>query len=261
VLLLTKVGGDFRNGRKGLSERHMTRAVEDSLRRLQTDRIDLYQSHWPDPAVPLAETLGVYGRLIQAGKVRAIGCSNLDPAQLADALRVARDHGLPAYRTLQTEYNLCARRAFEGGLRALALREGLGVLAHSSLARGFLTGKYRSRADLGQSVRGKDSARYLNPWGDRILRALDGVADRHGAAPAEVALAWVMAREGITAPIASASSRGQLASLVRAAQLVLTGEDLRELEEASDGWWEKAGLGPFRGWMARLRSRLRTVLR
>ncbi len=260
VLLFTKVGGDFRDGRKGLSERHVTRAVEDSLRRLQTDRIDLYQSHWPDPAVRLEETLGVYEKLIKAGKVRAIGCSNLDPAQLSKALRVARMQGLPGYQTLQTEYHLCHRRAFEGGLRALVLQEGLGVLAHSSLARGFLSGKYRSRADLAQSPRGKDAARYLNARGGRILRALDRVADRHGAAPAEVALAWLMAREGVTAPIASATSRIQLASLVRAVQLVLSGEDMGMLEEASDDWWEKAGLGPCHGWLAGLYAHLKTTL-
>lgn len=250
VLLFSKVGGDFRDGRKGLSEAWITRAVEDSLRRLQTDRIDLYQAHWPDPGTPLEASLGAFDRLIRAGKVRAVGCSNLDATQLGEALKAAREHGLSGYQTLQPEYSLCARRGFEGGLRDLALREGLGVLSHSSLARGFLTGKYRVPADLAKSLRGRDSARYLDGRGRRILAALDLVADRHGSVPAEVALAWLMARDGVTAPIASATSHLQLASLVRAGRLALAAEDVRILDRASDGWWEKAGLGPCRAGLA-----------
>jgi len=261
VVLCTKVGGDFRDGRKGLSERWMTQAVEDSLRRLRTDRIDLYQSHWPDPKTPLEETLGVYDKLVKAGKVRAIGCSNQDAVQLGSALKAARALGLPCYQTLQTEYHLCTRRAFEGGLRRLALREGLGVLCHSGLARGFLTGKYRSREDLAKSPRGKAVARYLTARGGRILQALDRVAERHGAAPAEVALAWLRDRDGVTAPIASATSRAQLDSLIRGGHLVLAGEDVQLLDQASDGWWEKAGLGPCRGWLAGVYARLGSPFR
>ena len=235
VLLLTKVGGTLGGDRRGLSERWITRAVEDSLRRLQTDRIDLYQAHWPDPGTPMAETLGTLDKLVRAGKVRAIGCCNLDEGTLAAFLRAARRHGLPCFQTLQIEYNLCARRHFEGGLRRLAIREGLGILSHSSLARGFLSGKYRSRADLAKSPRGKDVARHLNTRAARILHALDLVAARHAAVPAEVALAWLLAREGLTAPIASVTNREQLASLVKAGQLPLAGEDLRLLGPCQRG--------------------------
>lgn len=249
LLLFSKVGGDFRDGRKGLSKRWITQAVEDSLRRLRTDRIDLYQAHWPDPATPLAETLEAYARLIQDGKVRAIGCSNLDAAGLVRSLRVARAQGLPSYQTLQCQYHLCARREFEADLGPLALREGIGVLTYSGLARGFLTGKYRSRADLAGSPRGKDVARYLDRRGRRILGALDLVAERHRATPAAVALAWLMVRNEVTAPIASVTNRQQLASLVLAPQLVLADEDVRILDQASDGWCEQVGLGPSRRWL------------
>lgn len=260
VLLFSKVGGDFRDGRKGLSAGWIARAVEDSLRRLQTDRIDLYQSHWPDPHTPHEATLGAYDALLKAGKIRAIGCSNMDAAQVQASLKVARTLGLPAYQTLQPEYNLCSRTWYEGGLRQLAVREGLGVLAHSGLARGFLTGKYRSRADLAKSPRGADMARFLEGRGGRILGALDQVADRHGAVPAEVALAWLLTREGVTAPIASATSLPQLASLARAVRLVLSGEDLRILEQASDTWWDAVGLGPFHGRLAGVYRRVARVL-
>ncbi len=256
VLLFSKVGGDFHDGRKGLSARWIARAVEDSLTRLQTDRIDLYQSHWPDPGTPHEETLGAYAALLEAGKIRAIGCSNMDPARVEASLKVARALGLPGYQTLQPEYNLCSRTGYEGGLRQLAVREGLGVLAHSGLARGFLTGKYRSRADLAKSPRGADMVRFLDGRGGRILAALDQVADRHGARPAEVALAWLLTREGVTAPIASATSLAQLASLARAARLALSGEDLRRLGQASDTWWDAVGLGPCRGWLARAYRRV-----
>jgi len=232
VLLFTKVGGDLGKDRKGLSERWIIQAVEQSLKRLHTDRIDLYQSHWPDPQTPYAETLGAYEKLLEEGKIRAIGCSNLDAAQLGDALNVAEKHGLPRYETLQPEYNLYDR-GFDGELRDLALREGLGVITYFSLARGFLSGKYRSAADLGKSPRGEGIAKYLNPRGDRILQALDQAAARNHAKPAEVALAWLIAREGVTAPIASATSRPQLASLVKAAQLVLPADEVRFLDQAS----------------------------
>jgi aryl-alcohol dehydrogenase-like predicted oxidoreductase len=233
VRLFTKVGSDLGDGKKGLSARWIAQAAEDSLRRLQTDVIDLYQSHWPDPDTPVEETLTAYDRLLRAGKVRAIGASNLDVAQLKNALTVASEHGLPAYATLQPEYNLYAREGFEGALRDLCIQEGLGVITYFSLASGFLTGKYRSTVDLGKSQRGAGVGKYLNPRGARILAGLDQVAAANDAKPAEVALAWLIAQKGVTAPIASATDRQQLASLVRAVALDLSPQDLRVLDTAS----------------------------
>jgi aryl-alcohol dehydrogenase-like predicted oxidoreductase len=234
VHLFTKVGSDMGGPeRQGLSKRWIQEAVEDSLRRLQVDTIDLYQSHWPDPDTPYEETLAAYADLIEAGKIRAIGASNLDAQQLEAALRVADAHGLPRYQTLQPKYNLFDRDSYEGPLRDLAIREGLGVITYYGLASGFLTGKYRSRNDLSKSARGGGVAKYLNDRGFRILAALDEVAGRHSAQPAEVALAWLMQREGVTAPIASATSREQLASLLHAAELGLSPEDVATLDAAS----------------------------
>jgi aryl-alcohol dehydrogenase-like predicted oxidoreductase len=233
VLLFTKAGGDMGEGRKGLSARWIEKAAEDSLRRLKTDVIDLYQSHFPDPATPHEETLGAYERLMKAGKVRAIGCSNFDAAQLKAALETADSRGLPAYQTLQPEYNLVERGKYEGALRDLALREGLGVIPYYSLASGFLTGKYRSAADLEGKARSRGAGKYLEAHGLRVLDALDAIARRHGAKPGEVALAWLIAREGVTAPIASATSVEQVQSFVRAATLRLDAEDRRRLVEVS----------------------------
>ena len=226
VLILTKVGMELGDERKGLSRRWIERAVEDSLRRLQIETIDLYQSHLFDPEVPLEETLGAYQRLIEQGKVRAIGASNHDAGQLRQALDVSAANGLPRYATLQPEYNLYDRSGYEGALRDLAIEENLGVITYYSLASGFLSGKYRSAADLGKSPRGEDIGKYLDARGQRILAALDGVADKHRATPAEVALAWLIATPGVTAPIASATRRSQLDSLVKAVSLTLDGEDM-----------------------------------
>ncbi len=226
VLILTKVGMELGADRKGLSRRWIERAVEDSLRRLQVETIDLYQSHLFDPEVPLEETLGVYQRLIEQGKVRAIGASNHDAGQLRQALDVSAASGLPRYATLQPEYNLYDRSGYEGALRDLAIEEDLGVITYYSLASGFLSGKYRSTADLDKSPRGEDIEKYLDARGQRILSALDGVADKHRATPAEVALAWLIATPGVTAPIASATRRSQLDSLVKAVSLTLDGEDM-----------------------------------
>lgn len=233
VAILTKVGSDMGEGRKGLSQKWIVEAVEDSLRRLRTDRIDLYQSHWPDPETPYEETLRAYEKLLSDGKIRAIGASNLDAGQLGDALRAAKENDLPRYETLQPEYNLYDRKAFDGPLRDLCLREDIGVITYFSLASGFLSGKYRSKADLGKSKRGGGIEKYLNDQGMRILKALDTVAEAQGAKPAEVALAWIVAREGVTAPIASATSLSQLESLVRAAQLNLSQDDISVLDKAS----------------------------
>ena len=235
VRILTKVGSGMpgTDGRKTLAGRWIRQAVEDSLRRLQVETIDLYQSHWPDPDTPYEETLAAYADLLQAGKVRAIGASNLDASQLAEALRAADEHGLPRYLTLQPKYNLYDRDSYEGPLRDLAIREGLGVITYYGLASGFLTGKYRSRDDLSKSARGGGVAHYLDERGMRILAALDEVGGRHSAQPAEVALAWLMQRDGVTAPIASATRREQLASLVHAAELRLSADDVAVLDAAS----------------------------
>ena len=235
VHIFTKVGGDMGGpDRKGLGKRWIMQEVEDSLRRLQVETIDLYQSHFPDPATPHDETLAAYAELVRVGKVRAIGASNYSAQQLGEALRVSADQKLPRYESLQPKYNLHDRFEYEGEVRDLAIREGLGVIPYYGLASGFLTGKYRTQADLSKSARGGGVAKYLDARGLRILSALDAVGATHSAQPAEVALAWLMQREGVTAPIASATSREQLASLVHAAQLNLSPADVATLDSASD---------------------------
>ena len=233
VLILTKVGSAFGKPEKDLSASWIAHSVEGSLRRLGVDHIDLYQSHWFVANAANEETLGAYANLLRAGTVRAIGCSNFDTAQLAAALKVSDEKGLPRYQTLQPEYNLYDRAGFDATLQALVLRENIGVITYYSLASGFLSGKYRSDADLTKSARGGGIAKYLNPRGMRILDALDAVASQHGAKPAEVALAWLMAQKAVTAPIASATTLDQMASLVRAVHLNLTAEDLALLDAAS----------------------------
>ena len=235
VHILTKVGSVMpaTGGKKTLAKQWILREVEDSLRRLRVDVIDLYQSHWPDPDTPHEETLSAYDELLRAGKVRAIGASNFSAEQLGAALRVADARGLPRYATLQPAYNLYDRAGYEGPLRDLAIREGLGVITYYGLASGFLTGKYRSHDDLSKSARGATVGKYLDARGMRILAALDQVGGRRSAQPAEVALAWLMQREGVTAPIASVTSREQLASLVHAADLRLAPEDVAALDAAS----------------------------
>jgi len=233
IVVITKVGSDMGQGKKDLSAAHIERAVEASLKRLQTDVVDLYLSHWPDPTTPYEETLGAYEKLLAAGKVRHIGASNLDAGQLRAALDVASLRGLPRYAVLQPEYNLYDRSSFDGPLHDLCAAEDIGVITYFALAKGFLSGKYRSEADLGKSARGSGVKAYLNARGMRILAALDTVAARHSASQAEVALAWVMAQPGITAPIASATTLEQVDSLVRAASLKLGAEDFAALDKAS----------------------------
>ncbi len=232
VVIVTKVGSEMGPGRKGLGAAYIAEAVEASLRRLGVEAIDVYLSHWPDPATPYAETLGAYAKLIEAGKVRSVGASNLDAAQLGEALKVAKDKGLPRYEVLQPEYNLYDRAQLDGPLLALCRAEGLGVITYFGLAKGFLSGKYRGEADLARSPRGDGIAGYLNPRGFAILGALDKVALNHGAQPAEVALAWVMAKPSTTAPIASATTLDQLRSLVRATELTLAPDELAALDTA-----------------------------
>jgi aryl-alcohol dehydrogenase-like predicted oxidoreductase len=231
IVLMTKFGLDVGNG-KGLSARQMVTAVEASLTRLQTDVIDLYQAHRFDPDTPHEETLAAFARLIEAGKVRAIGASNYTADELSAALATSADHGLPRYETLQPLYNLYDRGEYEGPLRDLCLAETIGTIPYYALAAGFLTGKYRSAADTGKSSRGGGMGQYLNDRGFRILAALDDVSARLGATQAEVALAWLIAREGVTAPIASATSLAQLQGLINSVSLVLPAEDIVILDQA-----------------------------
>ncbi len=233
VTIATKVGADMGDGRKGLAPARIRAAVEDSLRRLRTDRIDLYQAHYDDPDTPLAEVLGTFAELIAAGKVRAIGASNHTPERLREALRTSAELGLPRYESLQPHYNLYDRAEYEATLEPLCVAERLGVISYFGLARGFLTGKYRSTADLGQSQRGGGVADYLNERGMRILATLDEVAGEIRSTPAQVALAWLIARPSITAPIASATSLDQLEDLIAAANLRLDKAAIDRLTAAS----------------------------
>lgn len=236
MIIATKVGKPMGEGKQGLSPRYIQQAVEDSLRRLQTDYIDLYQSHDDDRDTPLEETLAAFDALIKAGKVRAIGASNYQADRLEAALRVSESNGLARYETLQPEYNLYAREEYEAELEGVAQRHGLGVINFFALASGFLTGKYRSKADEGKSQRGdRIVERYLNPRGFRILAALDQVAGKHGTSPAQVSLAWLIARPSITAPIVSATSLPQLDELVSATHLTLDADDIQALNHASAG--------------------------
>jgi aryl-alcohol dehydrogenase-like predicted oxidoreductase len=233
VVIATKVGMEMPGIGQGLRKAYILQRVEDSLRRLQTDYIDLYQSHTDDKDAPLDETLSAYRQLIEQGKVRAIGASNYNGSRLAEALATSAAKGLPRYETLQPHYNLYERADYERDLEPLALKEGLGVIPYYSLASGFLTGKYRSEADLGKSPRGGGMKSRLNERGLRILAALDAVSARLGATPAQVALGWLIARPSITAPIASATSMQQLDDLVAAARLQLDADAVRQLDAAS----------------------------
>jgi aryl-alcohol dehydrogenase-like predicted oxidoreductase len=232
IVLATKVGMQMPSG-KGLKKDYILRAAEDSLRRLQTDRIDLYQSHEDDPATPFEESLSAYAELIKQGKVRAIGASNYTADRLAESLKVSKQHGLPSYQSLQPKYNLYERSEYEAALEPLALKEGVGVIPYYGLASGFLTGKYRSESDLSKSPRGAGVKKYLNERGFRILAALDQVAKTHHSTPGKVALAWLIARPGITAPIASATSLEQLHDLVDATKLELDAASIEALNQAS----------------------------
>lgn len=233
VLIATKVGKPMGEGLSGLSAAYITDAVEASLRRLQTDYIDLYQAHAFDAATPLDETLAAFARLIEQGKVRAIGASNHTPAQLAAALAASDRLGLPRYATLQPLYNLYDRDAYEGDLATLCARENLGVISFYALASGFLTGKYRDKADIAGSARARSNEKYMNPRGMRILAALDQVAARYRVAPAQIAIAWLVAQPALTAPIASATSVAQLQDLINATRLVLDTDALGVLDHAS----------------------------
>jgi len=231
VVIATKLGWDQKQG--GLARDRILVKAEASLRRLQTDYIDLYQSHIDDPVTPFEETLGAYRALIEQGKVRAIGASNHDAKRLAEALGVSAAKGLPRYESLQPHYNLYRRADYERELEPLVLKEKIGVIPYYALASGFLTGKYRSAADLGKSPRGGGAESMLDARGLRILAALDAVSARTGSKPASVALAWLMARPGVTAPIASATNLDQLEQLIAATRLQLDADAVKQLDAAS----------------------------
>ena len=233
VIIATKVGSEIPGQGKGLSRTWIVRQAEESLKRLQTDHIDLYQSHRDDANTPIEETLGTYAQLIKQGKVRAIGASNFTPERLTQSLEISRKSGLPRYESLQPNYNLYDRSDYETRLEALCRRENLGVIPYFSLASGFLTGKYHSAAEIAGRPRAQMLQKYFNDRGLRILSCIEQVAERLHAKPAQVALAWLMAREGITAPIASATSLEQLRDLTEAANLELDLKHIALLNEAS----------------------------
>ena len=233
VILATKVGMEMGPNKKGLSKAYIFQAVEDSLKRLQTDYIDLYQSHSDDPDTPLEETLETYGRLIQQGKARAIGASNYTAERLLRALEISHQRGYPSYQSLQPFYNLYDRADYETKLESLCREKSLGVISYYSLASGFLTGKYRSEKDISKSPRGQRAGKCLNERGMRILESLDRVAEQHKSTPAAVSLAWLIARPGITAPIASATNLDQLNELMEAPKLELHPLEIEMLNRAS----------------------------
>ncbi len=231
-MIATKVGLPMDGAPAGLSRAYIRKAVEDSLARLRTDRIDLYQSHVDDEATPMAETLGAYAELIAEGKVRYIGASNFTPERLGEALRLSATEGLPRYATLQPWYNLYDRDKFEGPLADLCAAEDVAVISYFSLASGFLSGKYRTEADLAGKARAYRAKDMMTPRGFRILAALDAVGAELGASPSQVSLAWLVAK-GVAAPIASATSLPQLEELIGSTRIVLSAEAVRALDEAS----------------------------
>ena len=233
VVLVTKVGSDMGLGRKSLASSYILGAAEASLRRLQTDWIDVYLSHWEDETSPAEDTLAAYGALIKSGKVRVIGASNHAPATLRHALEVSRKNGLPAYQIVEPQYNLCERPSFEGELQDLCIERGLGVIPYYALASGFLSGKYRSARDSQGRARGGAVGKYMNERGFRILDAVEAVAAEHRTKPASIALAWLQAQPGVTAPIASATNLSQLKELTNSASIALSNGDLARLNAAS----------------------------
>jgi aryl-alcohol dehydrogenase-like predicted oxidoreductase len=233
VVIATKAGSDMGLGRKCVERDYILGAAEHSLRRLGVDCIDLYQTHWDVETTPLDETLEAHARLVRDGKVKAIGASNYGAPRLREALVVSAKHGWPRYETLQPHYNLMVRKEYEGALQDLCVAEGIGVITYFSLASGFLTGKYRNEADFSKSARGGGMGKHLNARGKRVLAALDATSTRLGAAQAQVALAWLMTRPGVVAPIASATSVAQLEALLPALRLSLDADALAALDRAS----------------------------
>jgi aryl-alcohol dehydrogenase-like predicted oxidoreductase len=233
VILATKVGAEISETKKGLSKKYIIQAAEDSLKRLQTDYIDLYQSHYDDLNTPIEETLEAYDTLIKAGKVRIIGASNFTPERLEASIKISAENNLPSYQTFQPEYNLYDRQDFETNIRPITLKNNLSVISYFSLASGFLTGKYRDKTGLKDSKRGGFVEKYLNEKGFRILKALDQTASKHNSVPGTIALAWIMNQSGITAPIVSATNPAQLAEILNATSIQLDAQDLALLDSAS----------------------------
>ncbi len=233
VIIASKLGIEMAPGKKGLSRAYMMQAVEDSLRRLKTDYIDLYQSHRDDPDTAIEETLSAYADLIKQGKIREIGASNFSAARLGESLKISTEKGLPRYQSLQPQYSLVERTEFEGPLEDLCLREQVGVIGYYSLASGFLTGKYRSKADMEGRLRGARVEKYLNDHGFGVIKALDDVAKRYNAKPGQIAIAWLIARPSVTAPIASATNLDQLQELMGAAAIKLDAAAIQQIDAAS----------------------------
>jgi aryl-alcohol dehydrogenase-like predicted oxidoreductase len=233
LVIATKVGMDMKGFGKGLSRDHVLRSADASLKRLGVDQIDLYQAHIDDVAVPLEETLEAFAILVNSGKVRAIGASNFTAPRLAEALAVSAKHGFPRFEVLQPHYHLANRSFFEGALRDLCVAEEIGVISYYALAGGFLTGKYRSEKDLEGKPRARTVSHYLDPRGLDILAELDVIAARLDATQAQIAIAWVMAQKGVTAPIASATNAAQLAEILRSAEITLDRAALDRLDRVS----------------------------
>lgn len=230
IIIATKVGGDMGQGKKDTSKKHILKAVEDSLQRLQTDYIDLYQTHWDVETIPVEETLETYTELIKQGKVRWIGASNMTLARLTESLAASRKNGYAEYQSLQPLYNLYDREQFEKDIEQFCLDNNLGVLSYYSLASGFLTGKYKMEEDFSKSQRGGGVKKYMTERGRKIISVLDGMAAKHRSTPAGIALAWLMARPSVTAPIASATKDSHLQAFVDAVSVKLSEEDLKALE-------------------------------
>lgn len=233
VVIATKVGGKFSEEKKGLKKAYILQSIEDSLTRLQTDHIDLYQTHYDDLETPIAETLEAYAEIVKSGKVRAIGTSNMTVERLAESINISKQKGFPVYQSLQPEYNLMEREKYETQYAPFVKEHNIGVIPYFALASGFLTGKYRSEKDLEGSSRTKYVARYLNEKGFKVLKALDEVAAQYNSKPGTIAIAWVMAQPGITAPIASASNMAQFDDLVAAAAVKLDAKALDLLNAVS----------------------------
>ncbi|MGN6531583.1 MAG: aldo/keto reductase [Ginsengibacter sp.] len=232
VLVATKLGGDLGQGKKGLSAKYIKKAVEASLKRLQTDHIDLYQSHYDDPETPVSETMSAFNELIQEGKVRYIGASNLSPERIRESNVFAKENKLQPYISVQPLYNLYDREKFEQEYLKLVNEEGLGVLPYYSLASGFLSGKYRSEADLGKSVRGHGITKYLDERGIRILKAMDKISAEKNSSLSAIAIAWLIQKPFITSPIVSATKEKQLNELAKGVSLKLSNEQMSELDKA-----------------------------
>lgn len=234
IILSTKVGSQTKEHPKNISKKFILNSVDESLRRLKTDYIDLYQTHFDDEATPVEETLSAYQQLIKEGKVRAIGTSNMSVKRIRESLRASEREGLPRYETLQPLYNLMEREAYEKELHSLVDENNMGVLNYSSLASGFLTGKYRSKDDFDKSPRGGGMDKYMNDNGFKVLEALDQVSRKHDSTPATISLAWLLAQPTITAPIVSATSIQQLQSIIDAPNILLDTEDMTSLDKASE---------------------------